>query len=247
MREHLIIGNWKMHGCLEDIALLLAEINKLLSPESTATYVVLPPAIYIPTVRAQLSASKILWGAQNVYPQNYGAYTGELSGPMLHEYGCKYVLVGHSERRHLFQENDEFIAEKFKHVKQHGMIPILCVGETKDEREQGLTETIILKQLQTLLSEHNEIFAQSIIAYEPVWAIGTGQVASTTDAQNVHAFIRNTIAKLNHEIAINLPIIYGGSVNETNAHALFAMPDIDGGLVGGASLNAQKFVKIVMG
>jgi len=244
MRQKLVIGNWKMNGRRDQIINLLHDLVDNM-PKDGNGCVVLPPAIYIPLVRDTLQASSISWGAQNVYPQDDGAYTGELSAPMLNEYDCRYVLVGHSERRHLFDEDEKFVAEKFHHVKDHDMIPVLCVGETLDQREQGLTEQVISEQLLAVTRTGSHFFKNCVVAYEPVWAIGTGQTASPEQAQKVHAYIRTLVAKFDQDVADRLTILYGGSVNEKNARSLFAMPDVDGGLVGGASLNARQFVEIV--
>ncbi|WP_133127582.1 triose-phosphate isomerase [Legionella nagasakiensis] len=245
MRQRYVMGNWKMNGRLSQVRDLLQDLLESFLEKRNVQCAVFPPAIYLPLVRELLSKSIISWGAQNVYPQDFGAYTGELSAPMLVDYDCRYVLVGHSERRHLFHENENFIAEKFHHVKVHDMIPVLCVGETLDERQQGLTEEVLSRQLLAVAQLDNDFMQNCIVAYEPVWAIGTGQTATPEQAQEAHAFIRAQIAAFNQECAQKLPILYGGSVNEKNAQALFAMPDVDGGLIGGASLNAQQFVEIV--
>lgn len=245
MRKNIVMGNWKMHGQLAQIHSLLNEVLALLPLESGVDCVVLPPAIYLAYVQQLLSGSRVAWGAQNVYPKDSGAYTGEMSAPMLQDYDCRYVLVGHSERRCLFHEDEKFVAEKFHHVKDHGMIPVLCIGETLAEREQGLTEQVLAKQLLAVVNQGDEAFNQCVVAYEPVWAIGTGQTATPEQVQAVHAYIRDLIAKVSQGSAQKLPILYGGSVNENNAQALFAMPDVDGGLIGGASLNARQFVEIV--
>ncbi len=245
MRKQWVMGNWKMNGNQESIRGLLEDIVRLSKPESLNSQVIFPPAIYLPTVRDLLKETDMAWGAQNVFPQEKGAYTGEVSGPMLKDMFCKYVLVGHSERRHLFHEDEKFIAEKFHHVKEHGMIPVLCVGETLEQRENGLTEQVISSQLNAIAEKGQTAFRYSIIAHEPVWAIGTGQTATPEQAQAVHAYIRGQIEKFDTEGANSVSILYGGSVNEHNAQQLFAMPDVDGGLVGGASLNAEKFVEIV--
>lgn len=245
MRQRLVMGNWKMNGCLDRIDELLHLLIKDLSEPQQAHCVLFPPAVYLPKVQALLSTSAIRWGAQNVYPAMSGAFTGELSAPMLREFNCQYVLVGHSERRHLFGEDENFVAKKFHHAKESDMIPVLCLGETLAEREQGLTEAVIAKQLHAVSQGFSDVFNHCVIAYEPVWAIGTGKTASAEQAQAVHEFIRNLIAQLEPANAVRVPILYGGSVNEHNAHSLFAMPDVDGGLVGGASLNAQQFVEIV--
>ncbi len=247
MRSKIILGNWKMNGRMDQITLLLESIIENFPNNGSVECGVLPPAIYLDHVRELLEGQPISWGAQNVYPENSGAYTGELSGPMLVDFGCKYVLVGHSERRHLFQESEKFIAEKFHHVKDHGMIPVLCVGETLSEYEQGLTEQALIKQLVAVAAagDQEDVFSRCVVAYEPVWAIGTGKTATPEHAQTIHAFIRQLLSGYGSELAQELPIVYGGSVNEKNAQSLFQMPDVDGGLVGGASLNAQQFVEII--
>lgn len=246
MRKKIVAGNWKMNGCCDSITLLLRQILALIAEEELkAECTVIPPAIYLPLVKEYLQGSAIRWGAQNVYPQSTGAVTGELSGPMLLDYACRYVLVGHSERRRLFGENEKFVADKFHHVKEHGMIPILCVGETLTEREQGLTQEVLARQVLAVTDLDKRCFRESVIAYEPVWAIGTGQTASPEQVQEVHAAIRALVAEFDIEDAENLTIVYGGSVNEKNAASLFARPDVDGGLIGGASLNAQQFVDIL--
>ena len=245
MRKNIVMGNWKMNGRLEQIDTLLHDLLALLPRLPKAECVVLPPAIYLPYVSERLTGSAITWGAQNVYPRDSGAYTGELSAPMLQDYHCQYVLVGHSERRQLFHEDEKFVAEKFHHVKDHGMIPVLCIGETLAEREQGLTEQVLAQQLLAVTHAGSRFFSSCVVAYEPVWAIGTGQTAIPDQVQAVHGFIRDLIADVDQDSAQTLSILYGGSVNENNAHALFAMPDVDGGLIGGASLNARQFVEIV--
>ena len=245
MRQNIVMGNWKMNGRLDQVRYLLQELLVRLADETDTDCVVFPPALYLPLAQTLLDNSAIAWGAQNVYPQDAGAFTGELSAGMLSDYGCRYVLVGHSERRHLFHEDEKFVAEKFHHVKDHDMIPVLCIGESLDERRKGLTEQVLTKQILAVVNESGRFFQNCVIAYEPVWAIGNGQTASPEQAQEVHAFIRSLVAEYDENYANHLPILYGGSVNEKNALSLFAMPDVDGGLVGGASLNAQQFVEIV--
>lgn len=245
MRKKLVMGNWKMNGQLTSINMLLDEILTLLPSTSMAECAVFPPAIYLQTVREHLMRSALVLGAQNVYPKNCGAFTGELSAPMLQEFGCRYVLVGHSERRCFFHEDEKFVAEKFHHVKEHGMIPVLCIGETLVEREQGLTQAVLMKQLLAITTAQHDVFDNCIIAYEPVWAIGTGKTATPQQVQETHSLIRQWVADINLNHAEKLPILYGGSVNEHNARSLFEMPDVDGGLIGGASLNARQFVEIV--
>lgn len=245
MRNKIVAGNWKMNGQLQQVIQLTNQLKDMLSINDNLHVAVMPPAIYIPQVNELLVMSKIKLGAQNVYPKDAGAFTGELSGPMLKEFNCHYVLVGHSERRHIFQEDEKFVAQKFHHVKEHDMIPVLCVGETLEERENGHTEQVIARQILAVSENNNNCFQNCVIAYEPVWAIGTGKTASPDEAQEVHQFIRKLVGEINRDDAERLSILYGGSVNENNAAALFAMSDIDGGLVGGASLNAKQFVEIV--
>jgi triosephosphate isomerase len=245
MRHKIVAGNWKMNGQMQQVNQLTDQINNLMDFDSNAQVIVIPPVIYLPLVNELLAGSVIKLGAQNVYPQDSGAYTGELSAPMLKEFNCHYVLVGHSERRQYFKEDEIFVAQKFHHVKDHGMIPVLCVGETLIEREKGQTEQVIARQLLAVSEKNKECFRDCVVAYEPVWAIGTGKTASPEQAQDIHQFIRGLVANINDRDAERLTLLYGGSVNENNARALFAMPDIDGGLVGGASLNAKQFVEIV--
>jgi triosephosphate isomerase len=224
---------------------LIQDLNELIDVEKKSHTIVIPPMIYIPLVDKLLRETRIRLGAQNVFTEDFGAYTGEVSAPMLKEYHCSYVLVGHSERRQYFHENENIVAQKFHHVKDHGMIPVLCVGETLAEREKGQTEQVIASQLLAVSEKTKDCFRECVIAYEPVWAIGTGKSATPEQAQEIHQFIRKLITEVNMSDAECLTLLYGGSVNENNAKALFSMPDIDGGLVGGASLNAKQFVEIV--
>lgn len=192
-----------------------------------------------------LKSSTLKLGAQNVNANESGAFTGEVSIGMLKEFGCDYIIIGHSERRSLFGESDQIVAEKFVAVRSSGLVPVLCVGETEQERESGLTEEVILRQLDAVISHAGiALFAESVVAYEPVWAIGTGKTASPEQAQSVHALIRSRIVAHDEAIAERLPILYGGSVKSGNAGEIFAKPDIDGGLVGGASLDADEFAAI---
>lgn len=246
MRQRIIAGNWKMNGQTQQITHLMEQLKNSIDSKSGTTTIIIPPAIYLPLVNKLLGKhSTIRLGAQNIYPKEFGAYTGEVSISMLKEYNCAYVLVGHSERRQYFYEDEHFVAQKFHHVKEHDMIPVLCVGETLAEREKGQTKQVIARQLYAVSEKHKDCFRDCVIAYEPVWAIGTGKTATPEQAQEVHQFIRELVADLNKSDAENLSLLYGGSVNENNASALFAMPDIDGGLVGGASLNANQFLEIV--
>ncbi len=245
MRQPMVAGNWKMHGSRESIAKLLSTIKASCDIIPAVDLVVFPPLVFLQQVQDLLAGSKIQWGAQNAHEQPSGAYTGEVSAGMLAEFGCNYVLVGHSERRALFNESDELVAKKFMAVQQQKLIPILCVGETLAQREQAQTEKVIIEQLNKVLDFVGvEAFNHAIIAYEPVWAIGTGKTASPDQAQQVHAMIREQIALKNEDVAGKLRILYGGSVKPDNAASLFKMPDIDGGLVGGASLDAQAFLDI---
>lgn len=245
MRKKIVAGNWKMNGSKESVLALANEVKQSLSSVSSATCLVLPPTIYLPLVSQQLEQSRICWGAQNVYPRASGAFTGEISAPMLKDYGCQYVLVGHSERREIFKEDEIFVADKFHHVKEHGMIPILCIGETLAQREQGQTNAVLASQLKAVASDNKLAFEGCVIAYEPVWAIGTGRTASPEQVQQVHETIRELVAEFTLVDPGIISLLYGGSVNEKNARALFEMPDVDGGLIGGASLNAQQFAEIV--
>lgn len=245
MRSKWVMGNWKMNGSYSQAQQLGKDIINNLTNEQQSNCVIFPPALFMSVVDQALSESNIRLGIQNIYPAVAGAFTGENAVSMLEQFNCKFVLVGHSERRQIFGENEKFVAEKFHHAKEHGMIPVLCVGETLQEREKGLTEEVLFRQIHAVLENDATCFENSVVAYEPVWAIGTGQTATTEQAQEAHAYIRKLVAEHSQTTASGLSILYGGSVNENNADALFAMPDVDGGLVGGASLNAQKFAEIV--
>lgn len=245
MRRKLVAGNWKMHGSLVTNNQLLDEIIKGLQGSHDADYAVCVPYPYLPSVKSSLQNSNIAWGAQNVSQYEKGAYTGEISASMLNDFECRYVIVGHSERRALYGESSFIVAEKFLAAQKSGIIPILCVGETLEQRESGVTERIIEEQLTTVINLSGvESLQKAVIAYEPVWAIGTGKTATPQQAQDVHTFIRSVISKLNSNTAKELVILYGGSVKANNAAELFLMPDIDGGLIGGASLIASDFVAI---
>ena len=242
-RGTLVAGNWKMHGSLSGNAQLVAGLGS--HSGGGAEIAVCVPSVYLQQVAGLLNGSGISLGAQNVSEQESGAFTGEVSVAMLKELGCQYVIVGHSERRALFGETSEQIARKLKACLMGGLKPILCVGETLAEREAGTTEAVIAGQLDAAVAAVSaEQFARAVVAYEPVWAIGTGKTASPQQAQDVHAFIRASLAKGLDERAAGVKILYGGSVKAGNAAALFACPDIDGGLVGGASLQAQEFLAI---
>jgi triosephosphate isomerase len=244
MRGKLVAGNWKMNGSRESIRTLIEGIKAGMDGVSCGV-AVCPPAVYIAKVAGLLDGTQLAVGSQNVCDQDSGAYTGEISGAMLVESGCKYAIVGHSERRSLYGESDELVAARFAAARRNGLVPILCVGETLEERENGTTEAVVARQIDAVVAlEGVEGFADAVIAYEPVWAIGTGKTATPEMAQEVHAFIRGKIAGLNKDIADNLVIQYGGSMNPGNATELLAMEDIDGGLIGGASLKADDFLAI---
>lgn len=244
MTDKLVFGNWKMNGDLQSSSELVKTLIQELPPVNDSQVVIFPPSIFIPHISELLKQQKVLLGAQNVFPKNSGAFTGETSVTMFKEFDCKYVLVGHSERRHIFKEDEKFIAQKFHHVKEHDMIPVLCVGESLEQYEKGLTEEVLANQICSVC-DLNKDFSRTIIAYEPVWAIGTGKTATPEQAQKIHEFIKGLISDLDKNALQQPPVLYGGSVNENNSKALFSMNDIDGVLVGGASLNAKQFVEIV--
>jgi triosephosphate isomerase len=245
MRRPLVAGNWKMNGSISSNQALLESIKHGGVNIKDADLAVFPPFLYLGQVEQSLSGTPIAWGAQNLSEHSSGAYTGEVSATMLTDFNCQYVLVGHSERRTLYGETDAVVARKFAAARKSALKPVLCIGETLDERERGVTEAVIARQLDAVLElEGIQGIGDSVIAYEPVWAIGTGKTASPEQAQEVHAFIRGKIAENDANIANSLLILYGGSVKGSNAAELFAMPDIDGGLIGGASLNAQEFLTI---
>jgi triosephosphate isomerase len=242
MRKKLVAGNWKMHGSLAENAALLSALKPALAGVEAVVCVPFP---YLAQAQSELAGSSIAWGAQNLSEHSKGAYTGEVSASMLRDFGCGYVIVGHSERRSLYGESDQQVAAKFIAAQAGGLIPVLCVGESLEERESGITEQVVARQLNAVISAAGiGALANAIVAYEPVWAIGTGKTASPEQAQAVHAFIRGKVAGLDAAIADGLVIQYGGSVKAANAAELFAQPDIDGGLIGGASLVAQEFVAI---
>jgi len=245
MRQPLVAGNWKMNGTLDSIKLLIEGVRAGLDSVSTAEMAVCPPYVYIPQVAAMLEDTPISLGAQDVSDQESGAHTGEVAPGMLTDVGCKYAIVGHSERRSIYGESDACTASKFAAARKAGLVPILCVGELLEEREQGITEQVVARQLDAVIDlEGIGTLGGAVIAYEPVWAIGTGKTATPEQAQEVHAFIRSKLAGLDSGVAEKVQILYGGSVNGGNAVELFAMADIDGGLIGGASLKADDFLTI---
>jgi len=244
MRKILVAGNWKLNGSKESIKELLKGILAGMS-EAKTDVAVCAPYIYIPLVQELLEGTAVGYGSESISEHDSGAFTGEISGPMLNDFSCQYAIVGHSERRTLFCERDADTANKFAAARRHGLTPILCVGELLEEREAGTTEEVVARQLDAIIDlEGIESLSDAVIAYEPVWAIGTGMTASPQQAQDVHAFIRERLAKLDVDVAEKVQILYGGSVNGGNADELFAMPDIDGGLIGGASLKAEDFLAI---
>jgi triosephosphate isomerase len=242
MRSSLIAGNWKMNGNLQ-FAIDLVEGIK--AGDARAELAICPPAVYLMKIGGMLADSDIALGAQNVGDREAGAFTGEIAAHMLLECGCRYAIVGHSERRALYGESDQLVAARFAMALQAGIKPILCVGETLQERESGVTEAVVARQVDAALEATGiDGFAQAVIAYEPVWAIGTGQVATPEQAQTVHAYIRNRLAQLDSAVAQQVQILYGGSMNPANAAELLSQTDIDGGLIGGAALKAHDFLAI---
>ena len=245
MRKPLVVGNWKMHGNAAGIRSLMTELIQAEAAFAGAEVGVCPPFVFLPLVTELCAGSSIRVGAQNLSQHDRGAFTGEVSAAMLAELGADYVLVGHSERRELFGESSETVAEKFLAAQAQGLTPILCLGETLEQREGGETEKTVLAQLDAILTASGiEAFANSVLAYEPVWAIGTGKTASPEQAQQVHQILREHIAGKDSAVADAIRILYGGSVKDTNARELFSQPDIDGGLVGGSSLEARQFAAI---
>jgi len=247
MRQRLVAGNWKMHGSLPGNQTLLEAAAATAGRLREAKCVLCVPFPYLAQVQGALMVTRAAWGAQNVSHHPKGAFTGEVSAAMLREFGCTYVIVGHSERRSLYGEDDSTVSLKAAAVLAEGMRPIVCVGETLSQREAGDTEQVIGNQLEAVMDRIGvQGLRKSVVAYEPVWAIGTGRTASPEQAQAVHAFIRSSVAQQSRETADALPILYGGSVKASNAVGLFEMPDIDGGLIGGASLDAAEFSAICL-
>ncbi len=245
MRARLVAGNWKMHGSRDANRSLLGAILAGTSQTRRVELAVCAPFPYLGQISELLAASAVAWGAQNVSEHAQGAYTGEVSAAMLAEFGCRYVIVGHSERRQIYGETDSQVAVKFAAVQAKGMVPIVCVGETLEERDSGRTEETVARQLDAVLGKNGaQAFSRAVLAYEPVWAIGTGRNATPEQAQEVHAFLRERLAARDRGVAQELRLLYGGSVKPVNAAAIFAMPDVDGGLIGGASLVAADFLAI---
>ena len=245
MRIKFVAGNWKMNGNRAANGALLDSLVAALASIPTVKSAVCPPYPYLAQVQEALSGSGVAWGAQNMSQFDGGAYTGEVSGAMLVDFGCRYVIVGHSERRTLLGETSEVVARKYEAAQKAGLTPILCVGETLEQREAGTTEETVAAQLEAVVAVNGaQSFAHAIIAYEPVWAIGTGKTATPDQAQAVHAFIRQRLAEKDAAVAESVLVLYGGSVKAANAGELFAMSDIDGGLISGASLDSQEFAAI---
>jgi triosephosphate isomerase len=244
-RKPLVAGNWKMHGTRAENSVLVAAIVQGLSGEESVEVAVCPPFVYLADVVRAVKDTAVAVGAQNVCAEPMGAFTGEVAAAMLRDIGCRYVIVGHSERRQIYKEDDSLVARKFLAVQQQKLTPILCVGETLEERERAETEQVVARQLDAVLAVAGiAALARAVVAYEPIWAIGTGKNATPEQAQAVHAFIRGRLARQDAKIAGAIRVLYGGSVKAANAGELFAMPDVDGGLVGGASLKGEEFMRI---
>jgi len=245
MRQPFVAGNWKLNGSKQFAQNLLDAILDGAQAIENVEIAVCSPYLYIPQISELLSGSKVAYGSQNVSEHDTGAYTGEVSAAMLKEFSCKYAIVGHSERRAIYGESDQQVAQKFIMAQKSGIRPILCVGELLEERESGNTEKVVARQLDAVVNAAGiEALKMSVVAYEPVWAIGTGKTATPQQAQDVHRFIRERLSKSSETIAENVQILYGGSVKPGNAAELFMQADIDGGLIGGASLDATDFLAI---
>lgn len=244
MRKKLVVGNWKLNGTRSSVLDLSSALMQGLG-DVTADVAVCPSFVHIAEVAQQADESMLGVGSQDCAVQAQGAFTGAVAAEMLAEYGCTYSIVGHSERRSLFGDTDQVVADKFAAAQRAGLTPILCLGELLEEREAGDTESVIARQLDAVVSQSGiQAFADAVIAYEPVWAIGTGKTASPEQAQAVHAFIRQRLASSDQDIAVGVRILYGGSVKGANAAELFSQPDIDGGLIGGAALDPTEFLTI---
>jgi triosephosphate isomerase len=245
MRQPLVAGNWKLNGSKQSTKHLIEGIIGGMDSVQKAEVVVCPPFIYLQQAAEQLAGTPVVLGAQNCSEKDSGAYTGETAASMIKEFGAKYIIIGHSERRAIYGETNSQIAIKFDSVLSAGLKPILCVGELLDQREAGETENIVGQQLDAVINQAGvKAFQNAVIAYEPVWAIGTGKTATPDQAQDVHNFIRTRFSALDSAIAEQLQILYGGSVKPDNAKELFAMQDIDGGLIGGAALDSEGFLGI---
>ena len=246
MRRPIVAGNWKLHGSRAENARLVEDIMAQLPAKPASQCIVCPPFVYLQEIARLVRGSSVELGAQDVCAETQGAFTGEVSAAMLKDVGCEYVIVGHSERRLIYRESEQLIARKFQAAQSKSLVPILCLGEQLAERDANRTKDVIGRQLDAVLELVGiDVFAQAVIAYEPVWAIGTGRNATPEQAQDVHAFIRARLQARNAKIAADTRILYGGSVKAGNAAELFAMPDVDGGLIGGASLKADEFLAIL--
>ena len=244
MRRSLVVGNWKMNGTRASAQALANGIIAGLAPD-VADIAVCAPFVYLPDIAQLVKNTRLALGSQNVADKPSGAFTGEVSASMLKEVGCQYAIVGHSERRTYYGDTDQSVAARFSQAQAEGIIPILCIGETLAERENNQTFDVLTTQLDAVVEAASiNAFAEAVIAYEPVWAIGTGKTATDEQAQEAHHFIRQYLASKNQAVADKIQILYGGSAKPDNAKGLFAMPDIDGGLIGGASLEADSFLKI---
>lgn len=245
-RRPLVMGNWKLNGSKEFTKTLIADLNKAIEGVEGCDVAVAPPVMYLCCANHALKEGQVFLGTQNVDVNVSGAFTGDISTEMLKDVGVKYVIIGHSERRAYHHESNEFIAEKFAAIKKAGLTPVLCIGESEEQNEQGLTEKVCAEQIDAIINAHGvESLMDAVIAYEPIWAIGTGKSATPAQAQAVHQFIRSHIAAKSQAVAEQVILQYGGSVNDKNAAELFSQPDIDGALVGGASLKADAFAVIV--
>jgi triosephosphate isomerase len=244
-RRKLVVGNWKMNGRIAENAALLQGLKTKLEPLKLADFVVCVPYPYISQAQVLLQGTNIAWGAQNLCANENVALTGAVSAYMLTDYGCQYVIVGHSERRMQFHETDDTAATRFNAAEKAGLTPIFCMGESLEERESDWTEYVVGRQLDSIIRRFGaEVLTKAVLAYEPLWAVGTDVAATPEQAQKVHNYIRQRVAKCNETVAENVRILYGGSLNPHNAAALFAMPDIDGGLVGRSSLDMNSFIDI---
>ncbi|MFZ7215777.1 triose-phosphate isomerase [[Pasteurella] aerogenes] len=245
-RRPLVMGNWKLNGSKTFTKELIAGLKAELAGVDGCDVAIAPPVMYLAEAEAALAGSQIALGSQNVDVNVQGAFTGDISTAMLKDFGAKYIIIGHSERRTYHKESDEFIAKKFAALKEAGLVPVLCIGESEAENEAGKTQEVCARQIDAVINALGvEAFNGAVIAYEPIWAIGTGKSATPAQAQAVHAFIRGHIAAKSQAVADQVIIQYGGSVNDANAAELFTQPDIDGALVGGASLKAPAFAVIV--
>jgi triosephosphate isomerase len=245
MRQPLVAGNWKMNGSRVSAAALVDGLKAGMNDISSVGVAICVPYVFLADVQTLIEGTDIILGAEDCATETSGAYTGEIAAAMLPDFGCTHVIVGHSERRALYGETDEIVATKYAKVQEAGMTPIFCVGETLAEREQGITEEVVGRQMDAVINASGVgSLANAVIAYEPVWAIGTGMTASPEQAQQVHAFIRGKIAALDSDIAAGVKILYGGSMKPGNAVELIGQTDVDGGLIGGASLNADDFLAI---